>query len=512
MNHGYGRRTFLGRAIAGASLVPLVARGDQGRVTPDMVRFTPDIEPLVRKLEDTERDRCLDLLAAELKGGVPYRRLLAALFLAGIRNVNPQPPGFKFHCVFVIHSAHQLALDADERDRLLPLAFALDSFKSSQAQDVAQGDFVLRAVTGSLPRGDMAWDEFHAAMRAWDAERADRAIVALTRSRGALELIGGLWQYGARDYRNIGHKAIYVANAWRTLQTIGWQHAEPTFRSLVLGLLDFGPDKKVNGFAFEDQAFTANQLRVERTCAKLPGDWTRTGEDLAVTRALIDLLRAGAMDDACEQAIALLGSGKSGAGALWDAVHLCAGELMMRQPGIFGVHTVTSTNALRYAYGEAGDDSTRLLLLLQGLGWMAQFRRFMGSPEARLRAGPLRELDITALEPESLETTEAAAVDQVLESVGKDRDKAARQAVAYAAAFPDVTGFFDRARRLVIAKATEEHDYKYPAAIMEDYSLVSPAARGQVLATAVQYLQGSSKRDSAHMLRAREVLAGIKMS
>ncbi len=36
-----------------------------------------------------------------------------------------------------------------------------------------------------------------------------------------------MWEYGARDFRNIGHKAIYAANAWRTLQAIGWRHAEP---------------------------------------------------------------------------------------------------------------------------------------------------------------------------------------------------------------------------------------------------------------------------------------------
>ena len=45
-------------------------------------------------------------------------------------------------------------------------------------------------------------------------------------------------RYGARDFRDIGHKAIYVANAWRTLQTIGWQHAEPVLRSLAYALLD----------------------------------------------------------------------------------------------------------------------------------------------------------------------------------------------------------------------------------------------------------------------------------
>ncbi len=30
-------------------------------------------------------------------------------------------------------------------------------------------------------------------------------------------------RYGCRDFRSIGHKAIYVANAWRTLNTVGWQ-------------------------------------------------------------------------------------------------------------------------------------------------------------------------------------------------------------------------------------------------------------------------------------------------
>jgi hypothetical protein len=32
--------------------------------------------------------------------------------LAGIRNINPRPPGFALHCVFVIHSAHIISLEA----------------------------------------------------------------------------------------------------------------------------------------------------------------------------------------------------------------------------------------------------------------------------------------------------------------------------------------------------------------------------------------------------------------
>ncbi len=34
-------------------------------------------------------------------GDLTYQELLAALLLAGVRNINPQPVGFKFHAVLV---------------------------------------------------------------------------------------------------------------------------------------------------------------------------------------------------------------------------------------------------------------------------------------------------------------------------------------------------------------------------------------------------------------------------
>ena len=74
-------------------------------------------------------------------------------------------------------------------------------------------------------------------MESWDIERAQRAAISLARSRNTAEVFASLWQYGARDYRNIGHKAIFVANAERTLRVVGWQHAEPVLRSLTYALL-----------------------------------------------------------------------------------------------------------------------------------------------------------------------------------------------------------------------------------------------------------------------------------
>ena len=88
------------------------------------------------------------MMVEQLRCGLPYRNFLAALFLAGIRDVSPHPPGFKFHCVFAIHSANQMSLDAVSEDRLLPLFWALDQFKKSQADNVRQGDFHMTKLTG----------------------------------------------------------------------------------------------------------------------------------------------------------------------------------------------------------------------------------------------------------------------------------------------------------------------------------------------------------------------------
>jgi hypothetical protein len=482
-------------------LLPLSsARAADVEVTPDMVRFDGEIEPLVTLIESTPREECPAMMIARLRQGVSYRQFLAALFLAGIRNVNPQPPGFKFHCVFVIHAAHQLSLDAPVGERLLPLFWALDEFKKSQAEDVAQGDFRLRPVTGSLPSPEQAWPEFHAAMEAWDEPRADRAIVALARSRGAHEVIDGLWQYGARDYRNIGHKAIFVANAWRTLQTIGWQHAEPVLRSIVLALLDF-KQTEVNGYTFASQSYTGNVVRARETVGKLPANWSASGGDARGTRELLDVLRTGELDAISSVAATMLQSGACGAQECWDAAHLAAGELMMRQPGIYGIHTVTSINALHYAFRAAARPELRLLLLFQGLGWMGQFRNFMAS-----RPNGLNETRITDLVPGAIDAKPEAAAERIFATLSRDPAAAAPLAFGWSKTHHDPSVFARLARELVFRKASDAHHYKYAAAIFEDHDLVSPEWRPHLLATSVYYLRGSEAPDSPLMRNVRESL------
>lgn len=508
MNASLRRRTFLSAcgwlAVGQADFLPgwarsVVEAAEEHPPAAEPIVFSDDLEPLVRAIEQIPAERALELAVSRLKGGTTPRQLLAAIFLAGIRNVNPQPPGFKLHCVFAVQAAHQLSLDVAPTDRLLPLLWALREFKNSQAEDERQGDFALRKVQGELPPPERAGQEFDEAMRAWDEPRADRALAVLVRSRGAHEVMEGLWRYGARDYRNIGHKAIYVANAFRTLQVIGWRHAEPVLRSVVLGLLDF-KDREVNGYTFENQAYAANVERVEAVGRRLPGDWTRAGGHASATREVLEILRRGEFSRAIGRSLELLEQGTVGAGAIWDAAHLAAGELMMRQPGIYGIHTVTSLNALRYAYEMSADRQTRLLLLLQGMGWMGQFANFMGKAQGGL--GPTQITDLPMAE---LPADSTAALQSIFETLAKEPARAAAQAQAFARQGGDLGAFAALAKGLVVRKQSDAHHYKYSTAVFEDLNLVSPEWRPHLLATSVYYLRGLSVPDDQPLQALRDL-------
>jgi len=508
------RRNFLkgagvlaGAAGADALLAFSPLTQAEARLTPELVQLRPEMEPLVRLIERTPREKCVDLLVAQLRRGVSYRQLLAALYLAGVRNVSPQPPGFALHCVFVLHSAHQLGLDAPAADRLLPLFYALDYFKRAQDQDARRpaGDYVMPPLTGALPSPDRAAEELRLAMESWDKDRAERAVVSLIRHRGAHEVIEPLWRYGARDYRNIGHKAIYPASAWRTLQTIGWQHAEPVLRSVVASLVDFGKEERVNGYQFEDQSYLPNAGRARETIRRLKGDWTGPRGDTAVAREMLDAIRTATPDRASAEAASLLVKGRAQAGAIWDAVHLAAGELILRKPGsIAAIHAVTSANALRYAFQASGDPENRLLLLLQAVGWMGQFQAY--TPQ---REKEMRDLKITDLASAGPPEGDAPTPEKALADLPAKVDAAAEKAFHLGRQPAAAEAFMSAATRLVFAKSDEPHYYKYAAAVFEDFGLVSPEWRPHLLSLAVYYLKGSSQPDTPVIQRARQALGKV---
>jgi hypothetical protein len=506
------RRRFLRASATGGAVVGLGDLGflsrlqpvsaAQATLDPKVVRLDPGIEPLVRLLEETPRERLLEEVAHRVRKGTAYRDVLAALLLAGARNVQPRPSvGHKFHAVLVVNSAHLASLASPDTDRWLPIFWALDYFKSSQAQDVREGNWTMGPVDESaVPPAEKARKAFTSAMDAWDESAADAAVASLARSGGSNEVYELFFRYGARDFRSIGHKAIYVANSCRTLQCIGWQHAEPVLRSLAYALLMHDGGNPAQREDPADLPWKRNQTRADR----IKDGWTGGRPVWSATADLLATLRNGSSDDACDQVVELLNRGVAPQ-AVWDALFNGAGELLLRQPGIVSLHAVTSTNALHYAFQASGDDRTRRLLLLQNAAFLPMFRAAMDG------RGKVSDARIDQLEPIAPQAG-PGAIEEIFADASHDRMTAARKALAYLQAGRDPQAsrdprtLIDAARRLVFLKGNDAHDYKFSSAMLEDCDNASPAWRARYLASSLLLLPGSADRDNALVKRTRAAL------
>lgn len=491
------RRSFLSRSAA-ASLLPgsfaflqhLPAASAQEAVPgKEGVKFDSEMEPLVRLLENTPRERLLEEVGQRIRQGVPYRQWLAALLLAGVRNIQPRPVGFKFHAVLVVHSAHLASLNAPDSDRWLPLFWALDQFKSSQARDVQEGDWTMPAVDEkAVPAPEKARAEFTDAMNRWDTSRADAAVAGLTRGAGAQEVFDVFCRIGARDFRDIGHKAIYVANSWRTLQTIGWHHAEPVLRSLAYALLEHSGGNPADG---DDEADRPGRVNAERLARLKPG-WQLGTSRPDAAAAMLDAVRHASWDDASARAVELLNAG-SGARAVWDGIFQGAAEMLMRKPGIVSLHSVTTANALHFAFHQTSDENTRRYLLLQAASFMPMFRA---------RAGSEGGTDIASFEP----SDGTPELESIFAAVSGDKLDASRQVLRYLQNGGDASALAAAAQRLIYLKGTDSHDYKFSSAVLEDYRALAPGLRDRFLAASAFWLKGSAGPDSPLVARTRAAL------
>jgi hypothetical protein len=460
------------------------------------VKLDAGIEPLVRLIEDTPQSDLLEKVAQRIHQGTSYQQVVAALFLAAIRNVQPRPSvGFKFHAVMVVNAAHMTSLSAPEGDRWLPIFWALDEFKNSQAEEQRDSGWRMAPVDeNTVPPAARAKQAFIEAMENWDDKKADGAVAGLVRSARPGEIYELFYRFGARDFRDIGHKAIFVANSWRTLQFIGWQHAEPVLRSLAFALLHH--DLKNTTPALSDDEADRPWRRNHELAAKMGTTWTGGRLDEGATRDMLAALRSGSNNDACDKAVELIGRRVSPQ-SIWDAVFVSVGELLMRQPSIVMVHAVDSANALRYSFQATSDQDTKKLLLLQNCAFIPMFRGMMRGQAANIRIDDVKPL---AIERPS------GAIEEILSDVSTDRINAARKVRQYLNDGGDVQGLMNAARRLIFLKGQNAHDYKFSAAVLEDYFNVSPAWRGQFLATSVFNLKGIGDRDSSLVTRTRAAL------
>lgn len=492
------KMTAAAGAVAGSdfafmnSLPSLSAQQVQRSIAP----VQGDVEALVRLIEDTARNRLLEEVATRIRSGASYQQLLAALMLAGVRGIQPRPVGFKFHAVLVVNSAHIASLAAQDRDRWLPLFWAIDNFKSSQARNAQEGDWRMAPLADDrLPAPEQTVRNFRTAMDNWDTEAADRATAQLARISSLNEAYEMFWRYGARDFRDIGHKAIFVANSYRTLVTIGWRHAEPILRSLTYAIMDHGRDANP---AQNDHAADRPGRDNLRRLTRIRADWHRGEVNRRAVTDLLATMRSASPADAAEAVVTKLND-RVDPRSIWDALFLTAGELLMKQPGIVGLHTITTVNALYFGYETTSNDETRRYLMLQAASFLPMFRARMNNLPENPR--------IDAFESGELAGQGQAAIDDIFTTLSRDRLGAARKTLALLDTRADqLAPMMTTARRLLFAKGNDSHDYKFSSAALEDFYNVTPAWRNRFLAASLYWLKGSGGADSPVLQRTRTAL------
>jgi hypothetical protein len=214
----------------------------------------------------------------------------------------------------------------------------------------------------------------------------------------------------------------------------------------------------------------------------------------------LQVLRQATPNEAALSLVEQLNRGVA-ASSLQDAILLAASELLMRQQAIVPLHATTATNSLFYTFRQSGNDSTRLLALLQAASWIALFR-----DSARSRGNFPEQPNIDEFVSAETAPTDVASI---FADLKQDLGKAAAQTLAYARDGGNATRFFDAARHLIFTKGTDAHDFKFAASAFEDFAHASPAIRPRLLAASVYYLRGASEPDSPLLQRTREAVATL---
>ena len=455
---------------------------------------------LVRLIDRTSREKCQELLVNEFSRGVPYRELLAAVFMFGVLRD-------EHHSVYLIHAAHQLSLDLSADDRMLPLFWAIDATKESFARSDRSA---VEPLKGPLPAPGDAIAEFEAAMKTMDREKAENAIIAVSRTLGPKQAYAKILPYACRDNFFIGHIPIGIVNAGRTLNTIGWHHAEPTLRYIIRDM--YRQDHNLDG-----QPYPHNAERAAKTHDQLPIDWASHVADRQRTIELLEVMKRGRWWNSNDWVAEHLIDGSIQAGTVWDAIHLLGAELMLLierggRIGTRALHSNTAASALHHVFVTSLDSRTRYLTMLQALSWTTEFML-----EVRSRDGML-EGDVAAMQPVELSSDDEETIAELFKALPPrgflerldDRTghiKAAELTFSLTQSDEGANDFIKAAHHGMARRLTlNAHEMKFPIAMFEECRRVSRSWRPQLLAATSVYLQGTNSPNNPAVQRGAELL------
>jgi hypothetical protein len=471
------RRTFI--HAAGATGLSLTSRFGFGATD-------PAVAVLLNLLEDSPRELIPRELVRLIRRGLRYEDLLSALALAAVRNVQPYPDvGYKYHSVMILRSVHLTTQHLSSSDKWLPIAWATDYFKETQAQERHTDGWRMPTRTAApVGSAQAARHAVIVALDNWDRDAADAAIVNYAQVSRPEEIFSLLFPYGARDLRAIGHKAIAVSNAHCLIELLGSAQAGPILRSTVAALQN--SDRDPNPASRDlppDQPWRRNLQRLR----EIPQNWKQGRNDPGARAELRAALYRVSEDESGTVVIALLQQGISPE-AIWQVLFDTAAELLMHQPGIVPLHAQTTANALYYAYRVCADERTQQLTLLQCAAFIAMFCKLVSATQP--------DISLEALQPLPLDSTAVDAIDEIFADVSAGRRlQAARKSLSYLQTGGDAEALIAKARHHLVYNADEPHHYKFSEAVFDSYAhLANSDWRCRFLSAGMAYFKAPARR------------------
>jgi len=454
---------------------------------------------LLKMLEDSPREQVPRELVRRIRAGTHYEEVLAALCLATVRNVQPYPDvGFKYHTVMMLRAIDAATQHQPPADQWLPIIWAADYFKESQAEELSSSGW-RQPARPTPPAGDAeaVRRTLTSALDRWDRDSADAAIARYSQIASTEEIFAVLFAYGLRDLRAIGHKAIAVSNAHLLTGLLGSAQAEPLLRSTVAAFLnsDEDPNPATHDLS-PDRPWRENEKRL----SQIPASWGQGHDDAGARSHLRAALYQTSPEEAGIAVVELLQSGISPQ-SIWQVLFDTAAELVLRQPGIVALHSQTTANALHYMYLASHDDRTRQLALLQGAAFVAMFRQMTGARAA--------DLDLLALAPQRPDHSGEDALAEIFAELTAGRRRlAAQKCLGFLNEGGDAARVIAVARHHVAYGAQEAHDFKFAEAMFENYAQLSDSTwRPRFLSAGMAYFKAPARRPVAVIQEAKELFS-----
>ena len=456
---------------------------------PHLSRAEPGIPALVTLIEQTPRDQMMAKVAALIRAGLDRQTLLWAIQLAGMRQIQPRPVGFKFHAVMMVDAARRLAATDGGNSGWVPILWNLDYFKFSQQRNLQQGGWQLKPFTDRVPKPAESLEQLRRALAARDEQAVDAAAVAASRQQGMHAVFEVLAHFAMRDFHSIGHKAIYLCHSWRLFQLNGGSQAETVIRALAYALIADG------NVAPQDAHWTRDDYRRNLERIRLmPLSALRSGSDADTTVQLVDLLAKGSADQCCEAVVEMLQH--TPVQAIWDGIFLAAAERVYQQPNIPMLHCVTVSHAVAWLWRQSADHRNRNLLLLQVVAYLARMR----DQRWAVSASEQRLLD---LQPSSESLDEAQRRAAVFD--GTSRGLSSQHLMAYPF-LNERSAFQIELSSLLRRKSVQAHDFKFGASVLETLGWLSSHYRLRYLAGCAARLPTAGMQNSEEAARINDWL------